>query len=65
MPAPAASQAAIERALAAAMARGLVVTGFSVSRDGTVNVSTAPPAPQVDRIDQPVPPSRAIPWPNR
>lgn len=42
MTAPAASQAAITRALAAATAAGLQVTRFAVARDGTVTVETAP-----------------------
>jgi len=41
MPAPAATEAAIKRALAAAKATGLAISSFSVSRDGTVTVSTA------------------------
>lgn len=41
MPAPAATEAAIKRALAAAKATGLAVTSFTVTRDGTVTVSTA------------------------
>lgn len=43
MPSPAASQKAIERALIAAKAAGLTVTGFSVSKDGTVAVTTKHP----------------------
>lgn len=43
MPSPAASQKAIERALIAAKAAGLQVTGFSVSKDGTVAVTTKTP----------------------
>lgn len=48
MPSPAASQQAIERAIAAAQACGLAVSRVSVSRDGTVTVETSaapPPAP--------------------
>lgn len=41
MPAPAATQAAIERALAAAKAQGLAIASFSVSRDGTVRITAA------------------------
>jgi len=40
MGAPAATQQAIERALAAAKAVGLEVTGFAVLKDGTVDVRT-------------------------
>lgn len=43
MPAPAATEAAIKRAISAAQAAGLTVASFSVSRDGTVNVVTAQP----------------------
>lgn len=55
MPAPAASEAAISRALSAASAAGLQVSSFSVSRDGTVTVETTPksvdsPAPNVQPI---------------
>jgi len=58
MPAPAASQKAIERAIGAAKACGLTVTGFRVSKDGTVEVSTAVPA-AVDRPPADV--SRMVP----
>lgn len=40
MGAPAATQQAIERALAAAKAVGLDVTSFAVRKDGTVEVRT-------------------------
>jgi hypothetical protein len=42
MTAPAASEAAIKRALVAATAAGLQVVRFAVARDGTVTVETAP-----------------------
>jgi hypothetical protein len=41
MPSPAASEAAIKRALDAAKGCGLRIMAFSVSRDGTVFVQTA------------------------
>lgn len=41
MAAPAASQAAIKRALEAAMGCGLTITGFTVSKDGTIQVMTS------------------------
>jgi hypothetical protein len=62
MTAPAASQAAIERALAAAKAQGLQVTGFSVSRDGTVRVDAAPAPDQVDKPAAAVQPLRPRQW---
>lgn len=43
MPAPAATESAIRRALDAARASGLAVTSFSVARDGTVTVLTCQP----------------------
>lgn len=59
MGAPAASQKAIERALAAAKAFGLTVTGFTVSKDGTVQVTTAP---AVDNTQSNVQPFRPKGW---
>lgn len=53
MTAPAASQAAITRALAAATAAGLHVTRFAVARDGTVTVETAP-KPVASAAEKPV-----------
>ena len=54
MAAPAASEAAIRRALSAAKAAGLQVNGFSVSRDGTVEVQCGEPgeAEALDRSPQ-------------
>lgn len=51
MGAPAASQKAIERALAAAKSFGLTVTGFTVAKDGTVQVTTAPPTIAPSEVD--------------
>lgn len=45
MGAPAASQQAIERAIAAAASCGLIVTGFTVHKDGAIDVRTGQPAP--------------------
>lgn len=56
---PAASQKAIERALAAAKSFGLTVTGFTVSKDGTVQVTTAPP---IDNKSDNVQPLRPKGW---
>lgn len=55
MPAPAASESAITRALSAASAAGLQVTRFSVARDGTVTVETKPKAlePEAKSVDTP------------
>lgn len=53
MGAPAASQKAIERALAAAKSFGLTVTGFTVSKDGTVQVTTTPDGSQSQTVDKP------------
>lgn len=39
MAAPAATQAAIKRALTAARDSGLTIAGFSVARDGTIEVT--------------------------
>jgi hypothetical protein len=39
------TQAAITRALTAAVAAGLIVARFSVARDGTVTVETESPKP--------------------
>lgn len=50
MPAPAATEAAIARALTAAQKAGLHVTGFSVSRDGTVKVECSS-APESEALD--------------
>lgn len=61
MTAPAASKAAIERALNAAKAAGLTITGFRVSRDGTISVETAPPAP-LDESARTMPVSRPKQW---
>jgi hypothetical protein len=64
MTAPAASQAAIERALAAAKAQGLQITGFSVTRDGTVRIDAASLA-AADPVDKPaasVQPLRPRQW---
>ncbi len=58
MPSPAASQKAIERALEAAKAAGLLVTGFSVSKDGTVAVTTKPPVDMQTASVQPLEPKR-------
>lgn len=44
MAAPAATEAAIRRALSAAKAAGLHVSGFSVSREGKVEVQCGEPA---------------------
>lgn len=41
MGAPAASQAAIRRALEAAKECGLQIAGYTVSKDGTITVTTA------------------------
>lgn len=41
MGAPAASQSAIKRALAAAQDRGLAIVGYSVTREGTIHVTLA------------------------
>ena len=70
MPAPAASQAAIARALQAALAAGLRVTGFAVSRDGTVRVDTAPPGAEpantpLDQSAKDVQPSTPKKWATR
>lgn len=43
MPAPAATKEAIVRALKAASDCGLQVTGFVVGKDGSIQVTTAPP----------------------
>lgn len=59
MGAPAASQKAIERAIGAAKACGLVVTGFTVSKDGTVQVTTTAP---VDKPPANVQPLRPKGW---
>lgn len=59
MGSPAASQKAIERALAAAKSFGLTVTGFTVSKDGTVQVTTAQP---VDKPQGNVQPLRPKVW---
>lgn len=61
MSAPAATQAAIERALKAASAAGLHITGFRVSRDGTITVETGAPAP-LDESAKAVPVSRPKQW---
>ena len=42
MPAPAATKKAIERAISAATACGLTVTSFTVEKDGSIHVTTAP-----------------------
>jgi len=63
MGAPAASQAAIQRALEAAKSCGLNVTGFSVSKDGTVQVTTMT-AP-VDSEPGKVQPLRPKQWAKR
>lgn len=64
MPSPAASQAAITRALAAALAAGLRVTSFAVSRDGTVTVDTAD-AKAIDAAPDSVQPSTPKKWAKR
>lgn len=45
MPAPAATKAAIQRAIEATQAAGLAIGAVSVSKDGTVRIET-----QVDKI---------------
>lgn len=49
MGAPAITQQAIERALAAAKTAGLDIVGFTVSKDGTIRIDTK----SVDKIDAP------------
>ncbi|SMO63873.1 hypothetical protein SAMN06265221_105217 [Paracoccus laeviglucosivorans] len=63
MGAPAASQAAIKRALDAAQSCGLTVTGFTVSKDGTIQVETA--AAPVDSSRDNVQPLRPKQWAKR
>lgn len=63
MTAPAASQAAITRALAAATAAGLHVIRFAVARDGTVTVETA--AKPVDSAPANVQPIGPKAWAKR
>ncbi len=63
MTAPAASQAAITRALAAATAAGLHVTRFAVARDGTVTVETGPKP--VDSAPANVQPMKPKAWVKR
>lgn len=63
MGAPAASQAAIKRALDAAKDCGLMVTGFTVSKDGTIQVETA--AASVDSDSSNVQPLRPKQWAKR
>lgn len=66
MSAPAATEAAITRALAAANAAGLRVARFSVSRDGTVTVETAPAKLEsVDSKDSNVQPISPKAWAKR
>lgn len=43
MPAPAATKAAIQRAIEATRAAGLTAYAVSVSRDGTIRIETATP----------------------
>lgn len=64
MGAPAATDKAIIRALAAAQACGLKVSGYTVNKDGSIEVRTADPAP-VD--SQPANVSRLTPksWASR
>lgn len=64
MTAPAASQAAIQRALTAAKQAGLQVARFSVTRDGTVVVETAQPE-SVDSAAADVQPIRPKAWAKR
>jgi hypothetical protein len=63
MTAPAASEAAIKRALAAATAAGLQVVRFAVARDGTVTVETA--AKPIDKPAANVPPLEPKAWATR
>jgi hypothetical protein len=63
MTAPAASEAAIKRALAAATAAGLQVVRFAVARDGTVTVETA--AKPIDSAAANVPPLAPKAWATR
>ena len=64
MTAPAASQAAIQRALTAAKQAGLQVARFSVTRDGTVVVETAQPE-SVDSAAANVQPIKPKAWAKR
>lgn len=59
MPAPAASEAAIKRALAAAQAAGIKVASFRVTREGTVEVIAALP---VDKAPANVAPLQPRQW---
>ena len=61
MGAPAVTQQAIERALTAVVTAGLYVTGFTVSKDGTIRVDTK----AVDKAAAPEESLRAKKWGER
>ena len=64
MGAPAATDKAIIRALAAAKACGLQVVGYTVNKDGSVDVRTTEPA-QVDSQPDNVPRLAPKSWASR